>query len=148
MSYQPNPSARDPSFNETNPRREEMRTLGLRNRSWVYAVTPLAIIGIVIAFFWIAAPKGETVPSVMGLPLGEAFTILRASDVCVEWVTGVDDARPGQVIEQDPQGGSEWTNYARQVRLIVGPATDVTEAIAEVPGIACESARRDLQRRL
>jgi len=125
-----------------------MRTLGLRNRSWVYAVTPLAIIGIVIAFFWIAAPKGETVPSVMGLPLSEAFTILLASDVCVEWVTAVEDARPGRVIEQDPQGGTEWTNDARQVRLIVGPGTDLTEAIAEVPGIACESARRDLQRRL
>ena len=147
MSYQPNPSARDPSFNETNPRREEMRTLGLRNRSWVYVVTPLAIIGVVIAFFWIAAPEGETVPSVVDLPLSEAFTILRASDVCVEWVAAVDDARPRQVIEQDPRGDSEWTNDARQVRLIVGPGTDVAAAIADVPGIACENARRDLQRR-
>ena len=146
MSYQPNPSARDPSFNETNPRREEMRSLGLRNRSWVYAVTPLAIIGVVIAFFWIAAPTSESVPSVTGRPLDEAFALLHDEGVCVEWIAVDRDAQPGQVSGQNPQGGSEWTSDSRHVRLIVGPRTDIPSAIAAAPDVACENAHEDLRR--
>ena len=61
----------------------------MRNRSWVYAVTPLAIIGVVIAFFWIAAPKGETIPSVMGLPLYETVHLLEGAGYPVlhSWMT-------------------------------------------------------------
>ena len=143
---QPGPSARDPSFNETNPRRDEMRSLGLRNRPWIYALTAVAIIGVVIALFWIARPTSESVPGVTGRPLSEAFAVLDDQAVCVEWIAVDRDARPGQVSGQNPQGGSEWASDTHHVRLIVGPRTDIPAAIAEVPDIACENAHDDLRR--
>ena len=46
---------------------------------------------------------------------------------------------------QNPQGGSEWASDTHHVRLIVGPRTDISAAIAEVPDIACENAHDALR---
>ena len=148
MSYQPNPSARDPSFNETDPRRDEMRAARLNNRPWVYVVTPLAIIAVVIAvFLWLAPREVEVVPTVAGTPLDSAFSVLVEAGVCVDWVEVDPQARAGYVSGQNPQGDTEWTNDARVVRLIIGPTQDLRGAIDAAPGIACPGARPNLARR-
>jgi hypothetical protein len=77
----PQPSALDASAGESNPRREEIRALGLRGGPWRYGLTALAIVAVVVGLFWFAGRTPvPSMPDLVGSSVEDAIEEIAAED--------------------------------------------------------------------
>ncbi len=142
MSYQPNPSARDPSFNETNPRRDELRAARLHNRPWVYAVVPIAVVAVTIAVLWWAGQdRPDFMPRVVGLPLSPAIDQIEAAGGCLSEVS-IHRAEDGDIVTaQQPPADQRLGGGLTEVRLEVGSGTRVRTVMIDQADALCPGTR-------
>ena len=112
MSGQPlPPSARDPAAGETNPRREEIRGLGLRGGPWRYLSLAVGIIVVIAGALWFAGRSTPpTMPDLKGMTFEEALgAISDTNDICLDTVRSSDTGGAGIVLDQQPVAGRNLT---------------------------------------
>jgi hypothetical protein len=148
----PQPSALDASAGESNPRREEIRALGLRGGPWRYGLTALAIVVVVVGLFWFAGRTSvPSMPDLTGSSIEDAIDEIAASgDLCLGVVERGSTGEPGTVTGQRPVAGKDLSTGSGdwEVRLTVAPglarerAKQLVRAI--VRGPMCEGTRAQL----
>jgi beta-lactam-binding protein with PASTA domain len=148
----PQPSALDASAGESNPRREEIRALGLRGGPWRYGLIALAIIAVVVGLFWFASRTTESpMPDLVGMPIEDAIGEIADNDrLCLGVVRRGTTGEPGTVTRQQPADGIDLSESRVdwEVQLRVAPgiprerAKQLVRTILEGP--ACEGARTGL----
>jgi beta-lactam-binding protein with PASTA domain len=76
------------------------------SRWWVWLLVLLVLAGAAAGAYFLLAGKRVDVPSVVGKSTREAADTLHARGLEVNFVNKVSDVKVGQVISQDPKGGS------------------------------------------
>ena len=148
----PQPSALDASAGESNPRREEIRALGLRGGPWRYGLIALAIVAVVVGLFWFGGRTPvPSMPDLVGSSVEDAIDeIAAADDLCLGQVERGSTGDPGTVIDQRPVAGKDLSTGSGdwEVRLTVAPGLPRERAKQLVrtmlQGPACEGARAQL----
>ena len=148
----PQPSALDASAGESNPRREEIRTLGLRGGPWRYGLLALAIVSVVVGLFWFAGRTPvPSMPELVGMPIEDAIDEIAANgDLCLGLIERGTTGEPGAVIDQRPVAGRDLSTGSGdwEVQLSVAPglprerAKQLVRTILQGP--LCEGARAQL----
>jgi PASTA domain len=146
------PSARDPTAGETNPRREEVRALGLRGGPWRYLMLAFGIGAVIAGALWLAGRSTPpTMPDLTGRTFDEALgAISDTNDICLDIVRLSDTGEPGIVLEQQPVAGRDLTTRGATqwgVTLTVGTANraDIERAAkAADVGAICDGDRAGL----
>ena len=154
MSGQPlPPSARDPAAGETNPRREEIRGLGLRGGPWRYLSLAVGIIVVIAGALWFAGRSTPpTMPDLKGMTFEEALgAISDTNDICLDTVRSSDAGGAGIVLDQQPVAGRDLTTRGATqwgVTLTLGggvPRADIKAAAKAAPDTAiCRGDRAGL----
>jgi len=129
MSGQPlPPSARDPAAGETNPRREEVRGLGLRGGAWRYLSLAVGIVVVIAAALWFGLQNSSaTMPDLKGLTFAQALGAISDTDAaCLDTVRVSDVGEAGVVVDQEPAAGTDLPRdpFPKSVTLILGSGTD------------------------
>ena len=148
----PQPSALDASAGASNPRREEIRALGLRGGPWRYGLLALAIVAVVIGLFWVAGRTSvPSMPDLTGSSIEEAIDEIAANDdLCLGFVGRGSSGEPGTVIDQRPVAGKDLSTGSGdwEVQLTVAPGLPRERAKqlvrAMLQGPLCEGARAQL----
>jgi hypothetical protein len=148
----PQPSALDASAGESNPRREEIRALGLRGGPWRYGLLALAIVVVVVALSWFAGRTPvPSMPELVGMPIEDAIDEIAASDdLCLGLVERGTTGEAGEVTDQRPVAGRDLSTGSGdwEVRLSVAPGLPRERAKQLVrtmlQGPLCEGARAQL----
>ena len=127
-AWSPPPSAADPSAGETNPRRDEMRNLGLRGGPWRYALIAAGIVVVVVGVLWFAGRSTPpTMPELTGMSFEDALGAISDTDeLCLATVRVSDGGEPGVVVDQRPVAGKDLSSGAGQwsVTLTLGAGSD------------------------
>ena len=135
-AWAPPPSAADPSAGETNPRREEMRNLGLRGGPWRYALIAAGIVVLIVGGLWfLGRSTRSTMPSLMGMSFENALSAIDdTNDLCLGTVRVIGGGDPGIVLDQRPLAGKDLSSGAGQwrVTLTLGVGLDRTDIEAVV----------------
>jgi hypothetical protein len=148
----PQPSALDASAGESNPRREEIRALGLRGGPWRYGLTALAIVAVVVGLFWFAGRTPvPSMPDLVGSSVEDAIDEIAADDdLCLGLIERGSPGDPGTVIDQRPVAGKDLSTGSGdwEVQLTVAPGLPRERAKQLVrtmmQGPVCEGARAQL----
>ncbi len=135
----PQPSALDASAGASNPRREEIRALGLRGGPWHYGLLALAIVAVVVGLFWFAGRTPvPTMPDLVGMSVEDAIDEIAANDdLCLGPVERGATGNPGAVTAQRPRAGKDLSSGsgAWAVHLTVAPELPRERARALVRSI-------------
>ena len=127
-AWAPPPSAMDPTAGETNPRREDMRNLGLRGGPWRYALIAAAILVVTAGAIWFAGRStAPTMPDLKGKSFEDALgTISDTNELCLDTVRLGDGGEPGVVVDQQPVAGKDLSSGSGQwsVTLTLGSGID------------------------
>jgi beta-lactam-binding protein with PASTA domain len=144
MSGQPlPPSARDPAAGETNPRREEVRGLGLRGGSWRYLSLAVGIVVVIAVALWFGLRSTPaTMPDLKNMTFAEALGAISDSGAaCLDTVRVSDAGDAGVVVDQQPPAGTELPKgpFPKGVTLTLGSGTNraaIEAAAQDAPATA------------
>jgi hypothetical protein len=142
------PSARDPAAGGTDPRREEVRTLGLRGGPWRYLSLAVGIVVAIAGALWFAGrTTPPTMPDLEGMTFEEALgEIADTNDICLDTVRSGDTGEAGIVLDQQPVAGRDLSTRGATpwgVTLTLGPVNRADVRAADV-GAICGGDRAGL----